>query len=227
MKNEPAPLYDRSTKTLCEDSLHLCFDSAHASHEMASRTMARASFFATTMFLEAAANASLETLDASGQLLEKVDKFPVLQKFEFFAQSRFGKRIDHSSHIVQQLNELFVVRNRYVHPKAQVLEWKPIASNSMIGVPKASPSLQLPLVSTYFRAEHAIQSILVCHAFLKNLLIDLCEMAPKKSTAMIFSLIKQPATAGMAAGPFLYEHMRDWMAHERINLDHFEHGYHG
>ena len=226
MIDRPDHVYDRSTKTLCEDSLHLCFEAVHAQHEMASRALARASFSATTMFLEAAANAILEVLDISNQLLDKIDKFPVVQKFEFFAQMKLGKKIDYSLHIVQGLSELFSVRNKYVHPKAQALEWKEIDSNTLVGVSKESPTLKLPYVSTYFKAVHAIKSLRVCHAFCNYFLVDLCEMTPQESTAMIFSLLKEPKSGGSALGPFLYAHMSSWMAHENIYLAHFEHSFH-
>lgn len=226
MKTDPAPLFDRSTKTLCQDSLHLCYEAAHAPHEMASRTLARASFSATTMFLEASANTCLETLDASANLLGQIDKFPVVQKFEFFAQARFAKKINLGSHIIQQLNEIFAVRNRYVHPKAQRLEWKPLATNALIGVPKTSPALEIPLAATYFNANHAIKALKASHVFLEHVLQEVCGLGPEKVTAMLFSLVRQPVARGIAASPLLYSHMAPWLKNEGVSLEYMTYGFH-
>ena len=206
--------------------MHLCYEASVAPHEMASRALARASFSATTMFLEAAANACLDTLDISEQLLKKIDKFPVAQKFEFFAQTKFGERIDHSLHTVQHFNELFQVRNKFVHPRARALDWKPIGDGGCVGVAPTSKSLNIPLISTYFTTAHAVCSITVCHHFLNYLLIDLCKINASSSTAIVFSQLGQPTTAGMALGPFLYKHMQTWLKAEGILLGHFEHGFH-
>lgn len=219
-------LFDRATKTLCEDSLHLCYEATLAPHEMASRALARASFSATTMFLEAAANACLDTLDISEQLIKKIDKFPVAQKFEFFAQTKFNERMDYSLHIVQHFNELFQVRNRFVHPKAQALEWKSIGNGVGVGVAPTSKSLSIPLISTYFTAAHAVCSVRVCHIFFKYFLIDLCKINARSATAIIFSQLGQPTTGGIALGPFLYKHMQTWLNAQGILLEHFEHGFH-
>ena len=219
-------IFDRATKTLCEDSLHLCYESTVAPHEMATRALARASFSATTMFLEAAANACLDDLDISEQLLKKIDKFPVAKKFEFFAKTKFSEQIDHSLYTVQHLNELFQVRNRFVHSRAQALEWKPIGDGACVGVAPTSKLLNIPLISTYFTTAHAVCSINVCHFFLKYLLIDLCKFNANSSTAIVFSQLGQPTTAGMALGPFLYKHMQTWLKAEGILLGHFEHGFH-
>lgn len=226
MNYDHPKILDRATKTLCEDSLHLCYEATVAPHEMASRALARASFSATTMFLEAAANACLDTLDISEQLLKRIDKFPVAQKFEYFAQTKFSERIDHSLHIVQHFNELFQVRNRFVHSRAQALEWKSIGGGACIGVAPTSKSLNIPLISTYFTTNHAVCSIRVCHLFLNYLLINLCKLNANSSTAIVFSQLEQSTTAGMALGPFLYKHMQNWLKAEGILLGHFEHGFH-
>ena len=226
MNNDLPKIFDRATKTLCEDSLHLCYEATVAPHEMASRALARASFLATTMFLEAAANACLDALDISDNLLNKIEKFPVAQKFEFFAQTEFSKRIDYSLHTVQNFNELFQVRNRFVHSRAQALEWKSIDDVAFVGAAPTSKSLNIPLITTYFTAAHAVLSINVCHLFLKYFLIDLCKFNAYSSTAIIFSQVGQPTTAGMALGPFLYKHMQDWLKKEGVLLGHFAHGFH-
>lgn len=226
MNNDLPKIFDRATKTLCEDSLHLCYEATAAPHEMSSRSFARASFLATTMFLEAAANACLDALDISEQLLAKVDKFPVPQKFEFYAQMEFGERLDYSLHTVQHLNEMFQVRNRFVHSRAQAIEWKAIENGAYVGTASQSKSLDIPIISTYFTSAHAIRSISVCHLFLKYFLIDLCKLSTYSSTSIIFSQTRQPTTTEMALGPFLYKHIKDWLKAESISLGHFEHGYH-
>lgn len=219
--------YDRGTKTLCEDSLHLAYEATLPQYEGPRRTLARASFFASVAFLEASSNACLESLSLSGHVLEKADKFPVLQKFDFFLSSAIGKEFPYSSHVTQRISEIIQVRNRFVHSKPQKLLWKDFEDSYAVGVSPQSKSMKLPLIASYFTAEDAIKVVRAVHEFLGEFLRTLCEFDQGRATFQIFSQEAQSGSSGgVALGPFLHEPLKLWLKEQDIDISYVSHGFH-
>lgn len=219
--------YDRGTKTLCEDSLHLAYEATLPKYEGPRRTLARASFFASVSFLEACSNACLESLSLSQHVLEKVDKFPVIQKFDFFLSNACGKEFPYSSHVIQNLSEIIQVRNRFVHSKAQKLLWKVFEESHAVGVSPQSKSMKIPLIASYFTAADAIKVVRAVHEFLCEFLRSLCGFDQSRATAQIFSQEVQPGSSeGVSSSPFLHAPLRLWLKEQDIDISYISHGFH-
>jgi len=79
---------------------------------------ARESLINCVFALEASANCLLDTLNLSKKFHDDLDKLTTINKFEFYLNTKFiNAKIDRGNTIIQKVEELINIRNRFVHPK--------------------------------------------------------------------------------------------------------------
>lgn len=70
------------------------------------------------MTLEAAINAALDRFEVSAKVRDQIDKFAILDKYDFFLTTQHADQIlNRGSDEVQSVSELVAIRNRLVHPR--------------------------------------------------------------------------------------------------------------
>lgn len=177
------------------DDLPLLAMSRHSS-------FARASIMASTFSLEAAANILMSSIQAPRRLIELVDQGRVLDKYELVL---FGvqptKKFDRSSKDAQAIQELFDVRNRYVHPRGQkrVITHREMGESEITiqKQDKATNHLGLPTSPEDWSSAHAQRVLQATSDFLDNFVIDLCQLEPDFIRRLFLSKIEIDGRASL------------------------------
>ncbi len=186
------------------DAVLLCEMAENLPHLAMSRhsSLARASIMASIFSLEGAANLLMKPVEAPAFLLKLVDRANVLEKYEFIL---FGvkpdKKLDRGSRCVQEVEELFKIRNDYVHPQGQV---RVITHREMDGgtfsiqkEDKGSNHLGLPASSEDWSARHARRVLQATSDFLDYFVLDLCEIEAGLARRLFLSAIEVAGKAGL------------------------------
>jgi hypothetical protein len=88
-----------------------------AHHESA---FSRNSIMNSVFALECAANSLLEKYQITSTFAEKIDKFSILEKYEFVLHFYYnGASFDKGSTLIQNIKELILIRNHFVHARSQ------------------------------------------------------------------------------------------------------------
>jgi len=75
------------------------------------------------MALEAAINAVLDGFVVSAKVRDQIDKFAILDKYDFFLTTQqTDQTLDRGSDEIQSVSELVAIRNRLVHPRNSWLD---------------------------------------------------------------------------------------------------------
>jgi hypothetical protein len=158
---------------------------AHAQkNDAIENTFAKAAILEAVLVVECAINGPISRYDYSKKVLEQLDKFPALDKYDFFLSSRKpGEKLDRGRDDVQSVDDLIRVRNSLVHPKLR-------SYPGQIGkVTKTSegldhyhvdpleepttPHLKIPLRYTSWRHQHAHVALIKVVGFMNYFFVDL------------------------------------------------------
>lgn len=112
---------ERPFLSLFGDAIHFMLLAEQQSADNATEGLfARSSIIHSAFALESAANCCLREHPYPPRLLEKCDALPLVEKFEFVVASiQNGMALHRGGKVVQIVEELVAIRNRYVHPKAK------------------------------------------------------------------------------------------------------------
>ena len=178
---------DRSTYTFFSDSIELAHQSAVTKDLEHSNSMARYSLLATAHFIEASANACVESLSLGNGFANDVDKLPFLSKFDLFCRiRRRGSSIDRARHEVQQISEIKRVRDLFVHPKAQTLIWDQWDESGSIARCQRTPALDLPRIPSFCCTDDSINALRACHNFMAYIFQSLCKASRSTASTILF-----------------------------------------
>ena len=162
---------------------------------------ARASIINSSILLEAAANACIDTLDLGKLFFSDIDKLSVISKFEYFLQIRKPeKKLDRGALPVQQAQELVGIRNLIVHPKPYTTEWKKIDEKTFSADLGETQYLKLPKSFVVLKHTEALAAIKAVMSFLNYFFKDVCEISENEVCAFLTSDIKYPPPKNLGFG---------------------------
>ncbi|NYF22913.1 hypothetical protein HDC36_004403 [Xanthomonas sp. JAI131] len=178
---------DRSTYTFFSDSIELAYRSAVTKDLDHSNSMARYSLLATAHFIEASANACIESLSLGNGFASDIDKLPFLSKFDLFCRlRRRGASIDRARHEVQQVVEIKRVRDLFVHPKAQAVIWEHWSEDESTARCPRTPALDLPKTPSFCCADDSVNALRACHNFMAYVFQALCKSSKTTASTILF-----------------------------------------
>jgi len=178
---------DRSTYTFFSDSIELAYQSAMTRDLDHRNSMARYSLLATAHFIEACANACIDSLSLGNGFAGDIDKLPFLSKFDLFCRLRKrGASIDRSRHEVQQIAEIKRVRDLFVHPKSQTVIWESWSEDSSTATCPRTPALDLPKIPSFCCTEDSVSALRACHNFMAYVFQTLCKMSKSSASTILF-----------------------------------------
>lgn len=92
--------------------------------------LVKSSILSVNYAIEAAANSFLESLEMTDKLMERIDKFSTLDKFDFVLQWHTDHHLMPGDSHVQAIKNLISNRNAMVHPKISVKPMQVTTSNN-------------------------------------------------------------------------------------------------
>lgn len=164
----------------------LCQDESMSDERQ--NAVAKASILNCIFSLECAANCCLERMSYSRRMMEKIDRFPPLDKFEFLSIHISDNRFDRGRSEIQNAAELFQIRNEFVHPRKREIPTKFLPDN-ILEFSDAGDWPGLRIAKSPSRWEHlSAQRVLMgADAFLTHFFLDLCEFTPSATTEWLLS----------------------------------------
>jgi len=188
MSDHPSITYDRAFRTLFEDGVHLLLASQAATDHDEAASFARGSIACTMMLPEVSANVCIESLELENSVFNEIDKLAPLAKFDYFLRTTFrNRRIVNGTSQVQKLQELKRLRDAFVHPKRQIVQWEPGENGNFIGRSGRTQFLNMSKNPAMWDEQDAIKAMLGAHDFLRYFFTDLCRYSKKKVTDLLFS----------------------------------------
>jgi hypothetical protein len=155
--------------------------------------MAKASILHSIFALECAENCCVAVMEYSSNILDAVDRWQPLEKFEF-VQLLFNpsRPFDRGTQEVQHLKELFKIRNDYVHPKARELSTRMTQEHGLeLGTSK-SQFLGIPRETNFWSQDHASIVIKSACKFDNSFFLEWCNLPQGEVTSMLLSgIIKE------------------------------------
>lgn len=199
MDNSYEVIYlDRPFVTLLADAIQLALLAEHTPESHMEHVFARSAIMNAVFSLEAAANLTLDNLSqiVPSRLQDQIDRFPLIEKFEFFLFIRTGEStLDRGNLIVQYVRELIRLRNYYVHAKvkrypAQVHELdeekktfkfeQEVEETQFLAIPKSLAK---------WNQEHAISAVKATVEFLNYYFVELCHFEAEETRRFLYYLL--------------------------------------
>ena len=218
----PPDAFERGITTLISDAISTAIAAADH-HDIDMRnTLARSSVSSSALYLEACANCCLDHLGLGTRLADELDRLPTLTKFDLYLHIRFkGRSLDRSRVEVQGYGELKTLRDAFVHPRAQRIEWLDWSEERSASTSPRSKSLKLAKVPAYLWAEDAVIALRAAHSFARYFFIDCARLRPSQVSALIHS---------ESAVPDLNEKIyscwskstRSWLKQHGVSLDYMK-----
>lgn len=138
---------DRKFHTIFSDGIYFtkaAFEALETEEYVQEEHLSRAAILNLSILPEVAANCVLETLSLPKQILNEVDRFSPINKFEFYLWKFKKIKLDRSIQEVQNLQELQSIRNFMVHPKSKKTEWIDVDENTREADLGRTPLLEIP-----------------------------------------------------------------------------------
>jgi hypothetical protein len=178
--------------TLLKDSfLFLELSEQNLNNDIISKLYARTAILNMIFSLEAAANCCLDIHPCSKSLLNSIEKFSPIDKFEFLLTTRNpNKKIDRGSILIQSISELIQLRNQYVHPKPNRIEtvFEPVEKNKFQFSSDDGKSnfLKIPKSVSSWSYDDAVKALHTIIDFYNHFFIDLCLFEAKYMNSILF-----------------------------------------
>jgi hypothetical protein len=224
MQSGAPEAYDRGTMTLLFDSIVLAMEASDSPHSDLGHTLSRASVLATTLFVEACANACLDTLALNRNLAADVDRLGIVAKYDLVARTAFPKRpFDRSRHEVQCLAELKQVRDCFVHPKGQKIIWDYWSEDSSASRSPRTKKLDLPKIAHYCYFDDSTTALRAAHEFLRYFFRSICRYGPVRVTALLMSEDSRPNLKDKTT-PYWTRDIHKWLRNHKIDISYIRIG---
>jgi len=176
-------------------------------------TLARAAVTTGAFCIEAAANALLGPVQAPQFLRNVADRLPIVDKFAFILFAvRPDAELDRGTKHVQEIRELFDLRDQLVHARARsrAVSHKDLGDGT-IQISKTDPftnHLRLPRSPEDWSAAHAVRVLRAVSDFLDFFVLDLCEVNREDAAAILLSRVTIRGSEGIVVP-----------SHQRVILD--------
>ena len=183
--------FDRGFRTLFEDSVRLLLASEKNLFKDDSQySFARASIVSSMMIPEVCSNICIESLKLENSIFNDIDKLSPIGKFDFFLRVNFkDKKINKGVKVVQALQELKKLRDKFVHPKKTKVFWSKSQEDedTFDGISEKTPILQISVNPDLWYQDDAIKAMNGVHSFMAYFFKELCRFSQKKVTSMLFA----------------------------------------
>lgn len=176
---EPAKdFHINSFDILLADAYECLKDSrASASDPTRSNRSARFCVFTCALLVEALANNCVAHLCLPPRLIDRVDQWPTLDKYDLLYRERVGPLgMDRGCRAVQCVAELIAVRNDYAHPR--------VLPQSTL---RDLPHLRIPTMPSKWNAAHAERALRATLDFLRTFLVEWCALEHSELTKFLRS----------------------------------------
>lgn len=215
----PPIAVERGIQTLITDAISLAIEAEQKHDNDLQHTLARASIISSAFFLEACANSCIDMLGLGTRFSDEVDKLPTIAKFDLFLQIRFrGKKLDRSRTEYQGYSELKILRDSFVHPRAQRYEWIEWSEDSSTSTSPRSKYLGLAKIPAYCYSEDAVIALQASHRFASYFFKDCCGFRPKQVSALFHSEDQVPSLKEDIAAAWP-KTTKEWLISHDINLN--------
>ncbi|MFJ5485562.1 hypothetical protein [Pectobacterium actinidiae] len=147
----------------------------------------RASFLSVNYALESAANSFLTSVEISGEIAEKLERFSTLDKFDFVLQWHTGNKLPKGLKEVQDIRKIIKRRNDMVHSKVieSEVSIKSSFDFSNISALHNETSVKSNAHSFDVDSDLAFLSIKSLVAFVNRFVLDWWGIAPKDAALFI------------------------------------------
>lgn len=181
---------DRKFHTIFRDGIYFtktAFDALENEEWIHEEHLARAAILNLSLLPEVAANCVLETLPLPKRILDEIDKFSPINKFEFFIWELKKLKLDRGLQEVQNIEELQSIRNFMVHPKSRKTEWVELDENTREADLGKTLLLEIPYSSQEWQGDDPVIVLRVVMAFLDHIFRTLCEFSPAEVQHLLFN----------------------------------------
>ncbi len=187
--NEPEVTYDRGFGTLFEDGVRLLMACENNHYDYDTQfSFARASIVCSMMLSEVSANICIELLQLEKSIFRDIDRLSPISKFDFYLRTSFrDRKIDKGIHVIQSLQELKKLRDKYVHPKKSKVTWIAGENDSQYGTSDRTELLDMSANPGMWCSEDAINAMKGVHKFLSYFFRIKCKYSKKMVTSLLFS----------------------------------------
>jgi hypothetical protein len=144
-------------------------------------SLCRASMLSSTLLLESAANCCIDSLDVRkkyiGDLAKEVDRLSMLSKFEFILKEmKPEQNFNRGCLLVQKIQEIKGIRDRYVHPKIMSAEWIQLSQDTRGTDCGETKLLKVPFRFHRWKTEHAIIVLKTVNDFFNLFFLEWCRL---------------------------------------------------
>nr|MDP2192446.1 hypothetical protein [Rhodoferax sp.] len=181
---------DRKFNTIFRDGIYftkVAFAALKAEEYVQEGHLARAAILNLSILPEVAANCVLETLALPKHILDEVDRFSSMNKFEFFLWEFKKIKLDRSVQEIQNIQELKSIRDFMVHPKSKKSEWIDVGENTREADLGRTPLLAIPYSSEEWQGDDPFIVLRVVMAFFDHIFRVLCEFSPGEVQHLLFN----------------------------------------
>lgn len=185
-------------------------------------TLARASILSSVLFLEACANACLDTLDLGRRFSDEIDRLSTAGKFDLFLRMRpRSKPLDRSRSEFQGYSELKSLRDAFVHPKAQKYDWLEWSEHSSVSTSPKSSALGMAKIPAYCTTKDAVIALRASHRFVSYYFRDCAKLPRTQVSALFYSeAIVPDLRDGITPG--VRTSIRAWLQENQIDLSYMK-----
>lgn len=190
--------YERKFLNLVEDSIKFLFLSEEALHEVRHDDMqlfSRCSAFFSMLILESAANSLIDTLSLEKEVFKKIDRLPILEKYDFFLKEKNLNGLARGYPIVQKIAEVIKLRDAIVHPKKSKFVWQKFDEETgyMEGTYEKTDMLKIADNYLAWETKDAVKIAGAVHSFLQDYFFNLCGMNSEQCCAILYSEKEVPS----------------------------------
>lgn len=209
---------ERGIPSLIDDAIALAMESEVHDNFDLRNTLARASILSSVLFLEACANACLDTLNLGRRFSEEVDRLSTAGKFDFFLRLHpRSKPLDRSRSEFQGYAELKTLRDAFVHPKAKKYDWIEWSEESSVSTSPKSTALGIAKIPAYCSTHDAIVALRASHRFVGYALRDCAKLSSVRVSALFHSEAVVPDLAEQVSA-CLHASVRRWLRSNDIDV---------
>jgi hypothetical protein len=166
--------------------------------------LAKLAFITATLSVEAAANACLWRMPYPRIALKQLDRLQTIEKYDLLLSALNKKQIDRGSKPFQDIQDLFELRNAFVHPKLKkrVVEVGLNTDQKKAYKPdeRTSPSVKVPLDANTWTRKHSKAVITACLTFFNYFFVELCELRSSEVNKLLAVHATGPSGATLLLG---------------------------
>lgn len=190
--------YIRKFDLILVDSLEFLFLSMdYPSYDEQNQRFARSSIISSLLLIECAANICIASLNLEKNILNEIDRLPILGKFDFYLRVNFRKRhLNRGNHHIEIIKELKKIRDMLVHPKSHKLEVEIQPDGTGKAEAEVTRNLEVAYDPSFWDDSQALIILKAVHEFLEFFFKQQCKFSSTKTSNLLFSRNEIPFADG-------------------------------